>query len=311
VTETVKLNKDLNTAISTWIQQLKNVKKHSQHTSKAYITDLFYFFSFLKEYNNQEEITLDALGSIDITTFRAWLTKLATSNKDRSTISRKLSAIKNFFSFLKKVFSVHNNDIYDIKFAKASKKIPKSLSVENTFKLLESITQIDSTWIGKRNYAISSLLYGSGLRISEALNLRYSDIQNAIASNNLLSLIGKGNKENKVFLFKVTIEAIKDYISASPFDVRQNFLFLGLKGGKLSCTVFRREMEKLRHLLQLPAHATPHSLRHSFATHLLSEGGDIRTVGELLRHESIATTQRYTDVNKREIIANYKKLFSS
>ena len=189
---------------------------------------------------------------------------------------------------------------------KLKRSFPKSIDSNLVAQALESIMSNGSDhWINLRDKAVLLLLYGSGLRISEALSLKRKDAPNG----EWLRVKGKGNKYRDVPLLPIICEGVREYIDHCPFDTNGDQpLFLGKRGGELSPRIIQRRLEKIRYELGLPDFATPHSLRHSFATHLLSGGADLRAIQQLLGHVSLTTTQRYTDINESELIQTHKEI---
>ena len=188
------------------------------------------------------------------------------------------------------------------------KVLPKSLDVEDAQDLLKTAkTFAKDDWQGLRDQAVLILLYGCGLRISEALSLNVGDIT---AKTQFLRIKGKGSKERIVPLLPIVQEAVKRYLSAVPYDLKINEpLFVGARGERLSPRIIQRQLQKIRAYMGLPDTVTPHALRHSFATHLLSEGTDLRSIQELLGHASLTTTQRYTDVQIDTLKREYDKAY--
>ena len=187
---------------------------------------------------------------------------------------------------------------------KQPKSLPKPLTDRQALKITTADAQLaEEPWIAARNAAVLALLYGCGLRISEALNLTPADLTTGTRS---LRVTGKGNKMRIVPLLPMVLEAVEAYSKLCPYHVAPNEpLFLGARGGKLQPAIIQREMQKLRGALGLPDNATPHALRHSFATHLLAGGGDLRTIQELLGHASLSTTQIYTGVDTARLLEIY------
>lgn len=289
--------------ITNWLNHLKDNKKYSKHTIKAYITDLFYFLEFISKHCG-EKISVKLISELSVRDFRAWLAKRNKEDHAQSSNSRALSVLKSFYKFLKKAEGVENQQILAIKLGNIKKPLPKALSAEKALEASKAISELSDTWVGQRDLALLTLIYGCGLRIGEALNFKKSDIpQN---ENNPVKIKGKGNKERIVPVMNYIINELNKYVKACPYNLDEGVLFRGEKGGELNPDVFRGRLRKLRGYLGLPEHTTPHSFRHSFATHLLAGGGDIRTIQELLGHENVSTTQRYTKVDAENLMLNYK-----
>lgn len=293
----------LYTKIEEWLAFLKNIKKHSSHTLKAYATDLFLFLQFTHEHTGKK-LDEELLTSLEIRDFRSWLASRKLDAHKSTSNARALSALKNFFRFMKKNYGITNSAVFTVTIKKVEKPLPKALSIEKAMLAINSADIVeDETWIANRNKAILMLLYGAGLRISEALGLTLSQLPKALEPMNI---IGKGNKEAPIYMLPEVLDAIRSYVKSCPHNLEMGALFVGVRGGPLNPSAFRTELKKLVRALNLPEHASPHSFRHSFATHLLASGGDIRVIQELLRHESISTTQNYTKVDSSSLIKSYK-----
>lgn len=292
---------DVKNLIHQWQDWLKNERRYSEHTLDAYFRDLSEFFGFF----NDEKISVADLGKIDVRDFRGYLSYRAGRYLEKSSIARGISAVKNFFKWLDRNDIVKNSAISIISSPRRPKVLPKAMDVDDTFKFLkESEFWEKNSWQGLRDKAIFTLLYGCGLRISEALSLNIGDITN----NNFVRIKGKGNKTRIVPLLPVIIENINAYLNECPYHLKNgDALFLGARGERLSPRIIQRQMQKIRAYLGLPDNLTPHALRHSFATHLLAEGTDLRSIQELLGHASLTTTQRYTDVQIEKLHKEYEK----
>ncbi len=292
---------DVQELIRQWQSWLKNERRYSVHTLDAYFRDLSEFFNFF----NNEKLSVSDLGKIDVRNFRSYLSYRAGKYIEKSSIARGISAVKNFFKWLDNNNHVKNSAISVISSPRRPKVLPKAMEVDDAFKLLnESELWEKKTWQGLRDKAIFTLLYGCGLRISEALSLNIGDIDN----NDFMRIKGKGNKTRIVPLLPVIIENINAYLNECPYHLKNgDALFLGARGERLSPRIIQRQMQKIRVYLGLPDNLTPHALRHSFATHLLAEGTDLRSIQELLGHASLTTTQRYTDVQIEKLHKEYEK----
>lgn len=299
----IPISPNLKIIISEWFNHLKNNKKYSNHTIKAYITDLFYFLEFIHKHT-EEKISLEELSKLQVRDFRSWLAARNRENHEQTSNARALSVIRSFFKYLKKFHQVDNQQIAAIKLGAVKKPLPKALSKEKAIEASRAISELSDTWVGQRDLALLTLIYGTGLRIGEALSLQKKDIP--VNDNTPIRVKGKGNKERIVPVMNYVISEIEKYIAACPYNLEEGPLFLGERGGALNPDVFRARLRALRGYLGLPEHTTPHSFRHSFATHLLAGGGDIRTIQELLGHENISTTQRYTKIDAENLLVNYK-----
>lgn len=288
--------------IHRWQNWLKDERRYSLHTLDAYSRDLSVFFDFLKDYLKRAAERQD-LASLDVHGFRAFLSARAACHIDKNSLAREISTLRNFFKWLNRSKILKNEDISVIVNPRRPKILPKALDVTQIFNLLKK-SEKNQDWQGLRDTAIFTILYGCGLRISEALALNVGDITH----NDFLRVKGKGNKERIVPLLPLVKENISAYLAACPYKLTNGEpLFLGARGDRVSPRIIQRNLEKLRRELGLPDTVTPHALRHSFATHLLAEGTDLRSIQELLGHASLSTTQRYTDVQIETLQKEYLK----
>ncbi|MEE2661727.1 MAG: tyrosine recombinase XerC [Pseudomonadota bacterium] len=223
----------------------------------------------------------------------------------RISVARGVSALRSLFSFLDKRDVIKNPSLSTINVPKLPRSIPKPLDVTDALAVLKKASEISpKAWIGARDVAVLTLLYGCGLRIEEALSLNQRDI----TSSDVITVIGKGGKERIVPLLPVVRSAIRKYQNICPYNREGDCpLFYGARGDRLKPRILQRAMQKIRGELDLPENATPHALRHSFATHLLAGGGDLRTIQELLGHASLSTTQRYTDLDTTQLVEVYER----
>ena len=294
--------------IGEWRRWLAVERNCSQHTRDAYARDLAAFFTYLNEHLGFPPglSDLEGLAAAD---FRGYLAKRHNDGLTRSSTARAVSTLRNFFKFMNRNGKVLNAAIKAIKTPKLPRAIPKPLSEAEAMEALSAFGDMhDTPWIADRDIALMTLLYGCGLRISEALDLNREDLPNGnTPGGDTMVITGKGNKQRLVPVLPVVVEAIDVYLDACPFKIKGDGpLFVGARGKRLNPGVVQRQMRKVRALLGLPASATPHALRHSFATHLLADGGDLRTIQELLGHASLSTTQRYTEVDSARLIEVYR-----
>ncbi len=297
-------SREIKQLIAQWQSWLLNERRYSPHTLDAYSRDLSGFFDFAAEHLGKVPETAD-LAKLEVRDFRAYLSQRAARHIDKSSLARKLSTLKNFFKWLARYDILRNPALSVIRTPRRAKVLPKALEVNDTFNVIDEAQNLASnSWQGLRDTAIFTLLYGCGLRISEALSLNVGDIGN----NDFLRIKGKGNKERIVPLLPVVVENINKYLAECPYQPKQGEpLFLGARGDRLVPRIIQRQMQKIRAYLGLPDNLTPHALRHSFATHLLAEGTDLRSIQELLGHASLTTTQRYTDVQIETLKKEYDK----
>ena len=297
-------SREIKQLIAQWQSWLLNERRYSPHTLDAYSRDLSGFFDFAAEHLVKVPETAD-LAKLEVRDFRAYLSQRAARHIDKSSLARELSTLKNFFKWLARYDILRNPALSVIRTPRRAKVLPKALEVNDTFNVIDEAQNLASnSWQGLRDTAIFTLLYGCGLRISEALSLNVGDIGN----NDFLRIKGKGNKERIVPLLPVVVENINKYLAECPYQPKQGEpLFLGARGDRLVPRIIQRQMQKIRAYLGLPDNLTPHALRHSFATHLLAEGTDLRSIQELLGHASLTTTQRYTDVQIETLKKEYDK----
>ncbi len=295
---------DLVAVIGAWRDWLAHERRASPHTLDAYLRDLAGFLGFLSAHLGGQPGLAD-LGRLDAADFRSWLARRAGEGLARSSTARAMSTVRSFFRFLDRTGRVSNPAVAAVRPPQGPRPVPRALTAEDAMDLVDAAAADPrEPWIAARDSALFLLLYGAGLRIGEALTLT----QRAAPGAGVLTVTGKGNKERIVPILPVVAEAIAAYRAACPFKPKPDApLFLGARGGKLNPGVVQRTMRSLRAALGLPASATPHALRHSFATHLLAGGGDLRTIQELLGHASLSTTQRYTAVDAAGLIRVYDK----
>lgn len=280
--------------VSDWQDYLSNQKNYSAKTAESYLTDLTYFLKFISEYYEQEP-NIELLQKLEVRDFRSWIA--SRSDFTQTSNARAISSVRNFYKYLEKNKLLKNDAIKAIKVSSRGKKLPKAITYEQAISAILNMTIED--WVDARDKAVLLILYGCGLRISEALNLNKNDIANTLVVK------GKGNKERIVPLIAQVQKAIQDYISICPYQ--GEILFYGEKGKRLRPEIIQKKLRQLRITHNLPDHTTPHSLRHTFASHLLSEGADLRSIQELLGHESLATTEKYTHIDAKRLTEGYKK----
>lgn len=266
-----------------WQKYLSLQKNHSNHTMISYNNDLKHFLEFMNYYNS-DIVTMDYIKVADIRLMRSWLAKRKCDNFVTSSIARGLSAIKNFYKFLEKTSDIHNYVVFSIKSPKKSKVLPKTLSEEEVNISLDHIEEYgNSQWIEVRNKALLVLIYASGLRISEALSITKLHLQNL----EFIKIMGKGSKERVIPWLTIARNLITEYLEKLPYELKDDEpIFRGKQGKKLQPPVFNRELIKLKRFYGLPEHLSAHSFRHSFASHLLENGADLRSIQELLGHKS-------------------------
>ena len=299
------VQKDLGEAINNWYVHLETERRLSDHTVNAYIQDIEQFLEFLTNHIGNHP-NLKDITELKITDFRAFMAKRREIGLQSRSLSRSLSGIKSLFNYLEEHNLSSNSSISSLKSPKIPKSYPRPLTIDSAKTMTSFESSLDEEpWVAARNSAILTLLYGCGVRIGEALSLTCSEAPSS--NSNSIKILGKGGKERLVPILPVVIEAIELYLQLCPFSLNsRDKLFRGVKGGPLSPRIVQLAMKKLRSALGLPDSATPHALRHSFATHLLSNGGDLRSIQELLGHASLSSTQIYTDFDMQQALKSYK-----
>jgi integrase/recombinase XerC len=286
-----------------WLVALAHERRMSGHTLEAYDRDVSRFLEFLQTYRGgaPNEKTLARLGPGDI---RAYITSRRDDGLSSRSVRRALSAIRSLFRHLTREDVLENPAPRAVRGPRIAKQLPRPLSVEDASRTLAEAGEHDVEWLAARDTALLTLLYGAGLRISEALSLKRGDVPLGEA----VTILGKRRKERVVPILPVIREAIDRYVALLPFAAgRDEALFLSRRRKPMSAREAQSLMQRLRGRLGLSERATPHALRHSFATHLLSNGGDLRTVQELLGHASLSSTQVYTDVDTKRLMDVYAK----
>ncbi len=295
---------DVQEAILHWQRWIADERRASDHTLAAYSRDLAAFCDFLTDHLGGAP-TLAGLDALTAADFRSFLARRLSQGIGHSSLARAMSTLRNFFRFLEKSGRASNATIKAVRAPRPKAPIPKPVSATDAFDIIGAAAKLSETpWIARRDVAVFTLLYGCGLRIDEALSLNIADIPDSDA----MVVTGKGNKQRIVPVLPVVRQSIADYLDACPYGAKEERpLFVGARGARLNAGVVQRQMRRLRAQLGLADTATPHALRHSFATHLLGAGGDLRTIQELLGHASLSTTQRYTQVDSDHLIRVYEE----
>jgi integrase/recombinase XerC len=296
---------DLRAEVAAWLAHLAHERGRAPNTLIAYQRDLRQFLSWLNKDLGRAP-RLGDLAELDTRRLRAFLASRRESRISSRSLARGLSGLRAFFRWLETEDIARNRAILQVARPRVGHGIPKPLSVEKAAAVVDRGAADALDWIAARDAAVLLLLYGSGLRISEALGIARRDAPGA--GRETLRVVGKGGKERLVPVLPVTQEAVSRYLALCPYALAPDGpLFLGAKGGRLSPRIVQLLMERLRGALGLPDTATPHALRHSFATHLLSAGADLRQIQELLGHASLSTTQVYTEVDRERLLAVYDR----
>ncbi len=289
------------TEFCTW---LGAERRAGAKTVETYARDVRAFLCFCAEHTG-EAPGPKSLGTLRAADFRAFLANAAKAGDINATRARKLSALRTFFRYLHQRHGVDGTQLSLITRPRPKRPLPKALTPDDALSVTTDIGEATDTAMEQtRDAALMLLLYGAGLRIAEALALNVGDIP---AADDALRVTGKGNKQRIVPLLPAVREAIAAWLKRHPNPGRGEPLFTGIRGGRLNAGVAQKNLRNFRRLNGLPEHATPHALRHSFATHLLAGGADLRSIQELLGHASLSTTQRYTDVETTQLMEVWRK----
>ena len=291
--------------VEDFLQYLTQERRNSPHTIEAYAHDIRTFCGFLKHHLGAEP-TLQNFETLREADLRAWLASLAREKNTNRTRARKLSAIRSFFRYLARRHGLKNLAAKLVGSPKIMPPVPRALPPPQARAITEEIGDIAiQPALQARDIALFTLLYGSGLRIAEALAL---DIKDAPQAGRPLRVLGKGNKQRLVPVLPAVAEAITAWLALHPQSADPHApLFIGARGKRLDPAVAQRTLRDFRRLAGLPEHATPHALRHSFATHLLAGGADLRAIQDLLGHASLSTTQRYTAVDQAGLLKTWRE----
>ena len=300
---TIVAEGDLACAGTRWLEHIVLERGHAELTREAYARDLSQFAAFLMRQLGRPPAFAD-LVALDAKAFRGFMASRRQSGASSRSLARTMSALRTFFRWLETEEVLKNRALLAVALPKIGHGVPKPLTVEKARAVVDGGMAAELDWIAARDVAVLLLLYGSGLRISEALGLRTKDAPTS--ERDVLRIVGKGGKERVVPVLPVAISAIARYRDLLPYACEPNGpLFIGAKGGPLCARIIQLAMERLREELALPDTATPHALRHSFATHLLATGADLRQIQELLGHASLSTTQVYTEVDRERLLKVY------
>ncbi len=301
--ELIKASEGAAAAQDAWLRHMGVIKASSPATLVAYRTDLDSFLGFLGGHWGGPS-GIAALGTISTADMRAWMAWERANDLSARSLSRRLSAVKSFYRWLFENHGIEAPPVHAMRGPRQKQRLPRPVSPNAAKAVLAAAGDADlQPWIAARDTAVLTLLYGCGLRISEALSLRRSDVP----LKDVVRMTGKGGKTRIVPVLPVAREAVAAYVELCPFEAApDDALFLGVRGGALGARPIQALMQRLRAQLGLPQSATPHALRHSFATHLLQAGGDLRTIQELLGHASLSTTQVYTGLDERHLMDIYK-----
>ncbi|SEP81788.1 integrase/recombinase XerC [Loktanella sp. DSM 29012] len=289
-------------ALAGWLDHCRALNGASENTITAYRGDVMGFLAFMQTHHG-DQVGLGPIARITTGDMRAWMAHERGRGVGARSLARSLSAVKTFYRWLSDREGFEPTAVLSIRAPKFTKKLPRPLEIDAARAMIDRVEcQATEPWVAARDVAVVTVLYGCGLRISEALGLT----ARALPLPDILRIKGKGGKERIVPVIPAARTAVDAYARLCPHDLTGNApLFRGIRGGPLNPRAVQKVMELSRLQLGLPASATPHALRHSFATHLLTAGGDLRTIQELLGHASLSTTQAYTSVDSVRLMEVY------
>lgn len=289
-------------AMHRWLDHQRALNGASDNTLTAYQTDVLGFLGFMTQHHGKS-LGLTPIANVGISDMRAWMAHERARGVAARSLARSLSAVKSFYRWLADREGFEPTAVLSTRSPKFHKKLPRPLAVDAARAMIDTVDlQAREPWIGARDTAVVTLLYGCGLRISEALGLKGVDVPLPAT----LRILGKGGKERVVPVIPAARAAVDAYLRDCPYAVEPDKpIFRGLRGGPLYARAIQTVMASARMQLGLPATATPHAMRHSFATHLLNAGGDLRSIQELLGHASLSTTQAYTAVDTARLMEVY------
>ena len=289
-------------ALSDWLSVMAAVRGASPATTDAYRRDLADFLAFLSHHRGGPQ-GIGGLANVTTSEIRAWMARERGDGLGPRSLARKLSAVKSFYRWLAEREGLDVTAILSARAPKFQRSLPRPLASDAAKAVIGAVgDQDERPWVAARDTAVITLLYGCGLRISEALAMTTDDLPLGAS----LRILGKGGKERLVPLIAPARQAVERYVDLFPYPIEAGApLFRGVRGGALSPRVVQKSMAQARMALGLPSSATPHAMRHSFATHLLSAGGDLRSIQDLLGHASLSTTQVYTAVDTARLMEVY------
>jgi integrase/recombinase XerC len=288
-----------------WLQSLKSERRMAAKTLEAYARDVSQFGQFLKDHLGQPA-TVSDLAALTVVDFRSFMARRRKTGVESRTLARQLSAIRSFFRFAERNAYFTNAALSALRSPKLAHSVPKPLNIQAARQVADGdvlSTGETPKWVEARDRAVLTLLYACGLRISEAIGLTLAQ-----SKSSPLVITGKGGKARIAPVLPRVREVLDSYIALCPFPLKPSEpMFRGLRGGPLNARNIQLLIERMRGVLNLPDTATPHALRHSFATHLLGSGADLRVIQELLGHASLSSTQIYTEVDRAHLLKQYRK----
>jgi integrase/recombinase XerC len=299
---------DITLEMTHWLSHLRSERRLSPKTLEAYARDVRQCLVFLSEHWGVR-VTLARFAALEATDIRAFMAMRRADDIGGRSLMRALAGLRSFGRFLERESQGKVGALSAIRAPKVGKSLPKPIQMAAAKRLTDADERAGETrdpWIWARDAAVMALLYGSGLRISEALGLKRREVP-LPGAGDVLIVTGKGNKTRMVPVLQNVLALVQDYVAMCPHSLSpEGPIFVGARGGPLSPRIIQLTMERLRGALGLPDSATPHALRHSFATHLLSRGGDLRAIQELLGHASLSTTQIYTGIDSERLLEVYR-----
>lgn len=288
-----------------WLQSLKSERRMAAKTLEAYARDVSQFGQFLKDHLGQPAAVPD-LATLSVSDFRSFMARRRKAGVESRSLARQLSAIRSFFRFAERNAYFTNPALSALRSPKLAHSVPKPLNIEAARQVAAGdvlSTGETPKWVEARDRAVLTLLYACGLRISEAIGLTLAQ-----SKSSPLVITGKGGKARIAPVLPRVREVLDSYVALCPFPLKPGEpMFRGLRGGPLNARNIQLLIERMRGVLNLPDTATPHALRHSFATHLLGSGADLRVIQELLGHASLSSTQIYTEVDRAHLLEQYRK----
>lgn len=296
---------DLATEVRAWLAHLAGERRFAAHTLTAYERDVRQLCTFLTEHLGAPPGVAD-LASLKAQDVRAFFARRRMGGASTRTLGRGLAGVRSFASYLEAKDLLDGTAFRLVSAPKAPKRLPRPVGIADAKAMIAAAEDHELAWIAARDAAVLTLLYGAGLRIAEALSLSRADAP--IDPKVPLRITGKGGRTRLVPVLPAICDAVSAYLGLVPYHLDPGGpLFVGQKGGPLSPRIIQRTVAHLRGALGLPDSATPHALRHAFATHLLAAGGDLRSIQELLGHASLSTTQGYTQVDSAHLMESYAR----
>ncbi len=308
--EHLPCGEDVNKHLHDYRDWLKYEKNYSEHTQRGYLSELRFFLIFLAKHKG-DLVSTNILANCILSDFRSYIAHRASKGSSNISRGRSISSLKNFYHWLDKQGILHNPQIELMTAPKKPKRLPKTIELDHVFKILSELRtgEYKEDWQNLRDVALFTLLYGTGLRIAEALSINVGDLGKDTQDH--VTVMGKRKKERQVPLIPVVRQALNYYQEQCPYlfekmDKEEPF-FVGARGARLHAGVAQRNIKNLRRQLQMPENITPHAFRHSFASHLLNRGVNLRIIQELLGHESLTSTQVYTELSLDHIMSVHEK----